>query len=87
MGWASLIGPSPKKCYQSLGTPKLDILFSFGANYIGYKRRTLGNGYGTKCGAIGNTHFKKIKNPIAFIVAKSMTLSFIMIYDPFKNYS
>jgi len=42
---------------------------------------------GTKCGAIGNTHFKKKQNSNRPIVAKSMTLSFIMIYDPFKNYS
>jgi len=60
------------------------------ANYIGYKRRTLGAmDMGTKCGAIGNTHFpkKNKKNSNSPIVAKSMTLSFIMIYDPFKNYS
>jgi len=32
------------------------------ANYIGYKRRTLGAmDMGTKCGAIGNTHFQKKK--------------------------
>jgi hypothetical protein len=44
---------------------------------------------GTKCGAIGNTHFpkKNKKNSNSPIVAKSMTLSFIMIYDPLKNYS
>jgi hypothetical protein len=34
MGWASLIGPSPKKCYQSLGTPKIDISFSFGLTIL-----------------------------------------------------
>lgn len=41
MGWASLIGSSPKKCYQSLGTPKIGHIVFLWAHYIGYKRRRL----------------------------------------------
>jgi hypothetical protein len=63
--------PITKKMLTIFGHSENSHIVFLWANYIGYKRRTLGAmDMGTKCGAIGNTHFqkkKKNKIPIALL--------------------
>jgi hypothetical protein len=71
MGWASLIGSSPKKCYQSLGTPKIGHIVFLWAHYIGYKRRRLwAMDMGQSVVLLRTEISKKNKNSNCPIVAK-----------------
>ncbi len=56
-GWtASLIGPSTENIIKLSALPKYTYCsLLLWATYVFGKRRTLGKGYGVKCGAVGNT--------------------------------